>query len=91
METRIEEFLICELKLATFERTTHVSLSQRVAITAELPTRTAADVALLLPYARPNTVMAVLPLCGTVFGSTLLTAGRAAIIPLLVGTERIIS
>ena len=68
--------MICELKLATFERTTHVSLNQRVAKTAEPPNRAAAEGAVLLPYARPNTVMAVLPLCGTVFGSTLLNRGE---------------
>ena len=64
------------LKLATFERTTHESLNQRVAKTAEPLTRAAAEVAVLLPYARPNTVMAVLPLCGTVFGLTLLNRGE---------------
>ncbi len=68
--------MICELKLATFERTTHVSLNQRVADTAEPPTRAAAAVALLLPNARPNTVMAALPLCGTVCGSILLNRGE---------------
>ena len=54
----------------------HVSLNQRVARTAEPPNRAAAEVALLLPYAKPNTVMAVLPLCGTAFGSILLSRGE---------------
>jgi hypothetical protein len=76
METKIEESLICVLKLATFERTIHVSLNQRVANTAEPATRAAVEVVLLLPYARPNTVMAVLPLCGTACGSMLLNRGE---------------
>ena len=76
METKIEESLICVLKLATFERTTHVSLNQRVANTAEPATRAAVEVVLLLPYARPKTMMAVLPLCGIAFGSILLNRGE---------------
>jgi hypothetical protein len=64
--------LICVLNPCTFNTTTHVSLSQRVVMTAEPPTRAAVKI-LVLPYARPSTVMAVWLVCGTVLGVIMLT------------------
>jgi hypothetical protein len=62
---------MCLLKPAILKTTT-VSLIQTVAKAADLPTRALTE-AVLPWYARPNTVMAVWPVCGAVFGPIRLT------------------